>query len=842
MACKEAVRGRDWSWSLLTCLMLAACAGGGNGNPSPPPAPTGYTVAATVNGLTGSGLVLQLNGANNTSVIANDGNSVSVNFSTALASGTRYAVAVMSQPSAPTETCSVANGSGTVGSSGVTVTVTVTCSLATFTIAAQVTGFTGGELFLNLNGADTLSIIAKGGATIPATFSDALVSGAAYAVTVNTQPIGQTCGVTNGTGIVGSADVANIAVQCSENVAGIYTLSVDVTGLVGSTLVLQLNGGAQLAITQNGTYTFSTKLASGEEYTVTILTPPAPPPTQNCAAANYTGLVGSANVTNVLVSCDTSNSVSVEAQGVVGSGLTLLLNGAAPLSIITNGGFAFSTQLAIGQNYAVTVQTQPTSPAQVCAVTNGSGTVTSGTSSIANVTCSLVYAPSAGDWTWMTSPGVLGYGTQGVPSPVNYPLGRSYASYWTDGSGNLWMFGGFGFGLWTEFFNDLWKYDPSDGMWEWVTGENGGASFGTYGYKGFASPANTPGGRDAACSATDLAGNFWLFGGTGYVTNAGGAFEDLNDLWMFNPNNLSWTWMSGANGGGAAGVYGAEGTPSTSNVPGERDAAVCWMDSAGDFWLFGGRIYSESGGVIAYLNDLWEFSPSAGTWTWMSGSVAGTPGANGAPGVYGTKQVASSSNVPGARYGANAWRDTLGNLWLFGGYGNDSTGTLHDLNDLWKFTPPSSGATVGTWTWVSGSNIGSANGIYGVQGGASPGKFPGARNSAASTTDDKGNFWVFGGGGFASTGGSTLLNDLWRYNPSSNQWEWVSGSNLGGAQGTNGTPGSPSAGNAPAARYGGAIWFASGNFWLFGGEALSQEDGGIPSLFDDLWVYTQPAP
>jgi N-acetylneuraminic acid mutarotase len=109
---------------------------------------------------------------------------------------------------------------------------------------------------------------------------------------------------------------------------------------------------------------------------------------------------------------------------------------------------------------------------------------------------------------------------------------------------------------------------------------------------------------------------------------------------------------------------------------------------------------------------------------------------------------------------------------------------------------------------VSGSNIGSANGIYGVQGGASPGKFPGARNSAASTTDDKGNFWVFGGGGFASTGGSTLLNDLWRYNPSSNQWEWV----------------------------------ASGNFWLFGGEALSQEDGGIPSLFDDLWVYTQPAP
>jgi len=61
------------------------------------------------------------------------------------------------------------------------------------------------------------------------------------------------------------------------------------------------------------------------------------------------------------------------------------------------------------------------------------------------------------------------------------------------------------------------------------------------------------------------------------------------------------------------------------------------------------------------------------TWTWMSGS-----GLDSERGVYGNKGNASEANVPGSRYGAVAWFDSLREeFWLFGGYGfaNSTFGT-----------------------------------------------------------------------------------------------------------------------------------------------------------------------
>ena len=49
--------------------------------------------------------------------------------------------------------------------------------------------------------------------------------------------------------------------------------------------------------------------------------------------------------------------------------------GAQTLPVAANGTFTFPTALASGSSYAVTVQTQPASPTQTCAVSNGSGTV-----------------------------------------------------------------------------------------------------------------------------------------------------------------------------------------------------------------------------------------------------------------------------------------------------------------------------------------------------------------------------------------------------------------------------------------------------------------------------------
>jgi hypothetical protein len=58
-----------------------------------------------------------------------------------------------------------------------------------------------------------------------------------------------------------------------------------------------------------------------------------------------------------------------------------------------------------------------------------------------------------------------------------------------------------------------------------------------------------------------------------------------------------------------------------------------------------------------------------------------------ATGIYGTLGVASSSNVPGARYGAESWTDSTGNLWLFGGTGEAASSTIGGLSGLWEYTP-----------------------------------------------------------------------------------------------------------------------------------------------------------
>ena len=120
----------------------------------------------------------------------------------------------------------------------------------------------------------------------------------------------------------------------------------------------------------------------------------------------------------------------------------------------------------------------------------------------------------------------------------------------------------------------------------------------------------------------------------------------------------------------------------------------------------------------------------------------------------------SSSNVPGARNSAISWTDTGGNLWLFGGFGNDSTGTLSLLNDLWEFDGTN-------WNWVSGSQIGGGIGTYGTLGTASASNLPASRVGAVSWIDTSGNLWLFGGLGKDPTDANSSgnLNDLWRYAP-----------------------------------------------------------------------------
>ncbi len=136
-------------------------------------------------------------------------------------------------------------------------------------------------------------------------------------------------------------------------------------------------------------------------------------------------------------------------------------------------------------------------------------------------------------------------------------------------------------------------------------------------------------------------------------------------------------------------------------------------------------------------------------------------------------------------------------------------------------------------------HVGSNPGVYGTLGTPAAGNIPGGRGSASSWTDRSGNFWLFGGYGFDANFNEGDLNDLWEFNPSTNEWAWMGGSNMmcfAASDGVWGTLGTPAPGNIPGCRGSASSWTdRSGNLWLFGGWGdVGNDDFGT---LNDLWEY-----
>lgn len=227
-----------------------------------------------------------------------------------------------------------------------------------------------------------------------------------------------------------STTQARVRVNCANNIffnispanftitpgAGTHTVGGTVSGLVGSGLALKLNGGANLAITANGAFSFPNGLADGVTYTVTVGAQPISP-MQTCTVSNGSGTMAGANVTNVAVNCVTETpttfTVGGTVTGLVGTGLKLRLNSGSNLPIAGNGAFAFTTPMSNGDTYTVSVTAQPTGPAQTCVVSNGSGTIAG-----ANVTDVLVDC-NAAPVTYTVGGSVSGLGGAGLVLALN---------------------------------------------------------------------------------------------------------------------------------------------------------------------------------------------------------------------------------------------------------------------------------------------------------------------------------------------------------------------------------------------------------------------------------------
>lgn len=869
--------------------------GGGTGGP--------FTISVTVSGLTGTGLVLADNATDKLTVTANG----TLAFATTIASGGSYAVTVQTQPSSPIQTCAAAAGTGSNITANVTVIVSCTTNPVTATIGGAVSGLVAGSsVILQDNGGDSLTITAPG----PFTFKTAVTGADVYAVTVVTQPVNpnQICTVTGGSGVA-SANVTNVAVNCVLS----YTIGGTVTGLVGTGLILQNSSDSeQLTISPangNQAFTFKNLVPTGTAYTVTIFAEPTAP-TQACTVSPGTGTgTATATVTSVAIVCPAvTYSVGGTVVGLAGippnngvltDGSFLLQNNLGnTLTVTENGPFTFATQEALNDQFQISVFHGASTQSQVCTLWNYKGVVT-GSINTAIVDC------AHDDWTWIDGTKTAGtiaapqYGSFAGSAPptfpnpfTNTPGARYGAAGWTDKGGNLWLFGGDGWELaggspqdtLNATMNDLWVcvnlgdycqwqlqggYDPTvvNTVPPSTVGKQIIANAQHEAQGGVYSSPGIPPARLGAATWTDNTGNLWLFGGSN-------GNNYLNDLWMFNASALSgdftatagqWTWESSAVSPTVDqnGVY----PPNANPYPGARTNAVTWTDAAGNFWLFGGFGW-DSAGTLGFLNDLWEYT---GTWTFVSGSSLANQ-----VGVYGTPGVAAGTNVPGGRQEAVGWADAAGNLWLFGGEGEDGNNppTANGiLDDLWFYN-----ITAKQWTFVMGKTTANQTGAYEAQtvvgpvnttGAASTcglavgltmgsnvicssvsttGAMPGSRWGASGWIDAGGNLWLFGGWGLDSTGtnGNGALSDLWVYTPNSTAgqpgtWAWIKGSNTGAANGVYGDEVRPYKTFEqwnPGGRSNATHWVDGlGQLWMFGGQGYDSTSTTGNGNLNDMWRY-----
>lgn len=154
-----------------------------------------------------------------------------------------------------------------------------------------------------------------------------------------------------------------------------------VSGLTSGASVTLTNNQESITISNDGNFTFPTKLSSGQNYDVSLVTNNGGGLT--CTITNAQGTVQTSNITNINVTCGFGSNfyeVGVNVSGL--SGTITVQNNAESLNIATVGLTKFTTFIQTGFNYAVTITSQPAGT--ICSFDDP--TLTLGTMAAANVT------------------------------------------------------------------------------------------------------------------------------------------------------------------------------------------------------------------------------------------------------------------------------------------------------------------------------------------------------------------------------------------------------------------------------------------------------------------------
>jgi len=246
---------------------------------------------------------------NNRSVSGSTGSgtpNISISFENGLALDTEYYVLIPAgafEDAAGNPYAGIASTTALSFSTGVPPT-------PTYSVGGTISGKSGSVTLQNNGGDDIIKdAFDNSDFTFPAQ-----AEGSSYSVSVSSQPSGQTCTVTNGSGTIGTADVTNVTVTCEDT----HLLGGFMIGVVsGGSITLQNNGVDDFTWLENPitSYRFPTRVPVGATWNVTVLTPPTG---QTCTVRNAVGTMGNSNFTDVDVTCVDGYSLRIRLRRAAG--------------------------------------------------------------------------------------------------------------------------------------------------------------------------------------------------------------------------------------------------------------------------------------------------------------------------------------------------------------------------------------------------------------------------------------------------------------------------------------------------------------------------------------------
>lgn len=163
-----------------------------------------------------------------------------------------------------------------------------------FSVSGTVSGTTGEGIVISDDSGTSVFVASDGKFVLDNAFLD----GDAYEIRVerglSERPI--KCTVTNGSGVIKQANVDDVAVVCAPST---FTVSGTVSGLDTYGLVLT-SRGEEIALAKDGRFVFFAPVPSGSSYSVKV---DREPEGETCTVDRGSGVVGAADVEDVVVKC-----------------------------------------------------------------------------------------------------------------------------------------------------------------------------------------------------------------------------------------------------------------------------------------------------------------------------------------------------------------------------------------------------------------------------------------------------------------------------------------------------------------------------------------------------------